>query len=237
MKDKVLEDVAGLMDGELPRDRSRFAVRRLTQDQDLRGHWERMHLVRGYLREGHAQPVSDNFLAGIQAQRDAEPQLEADQPASVRTGLSRWSRPLVSTAVAASVAVLALVGVNQNLLEQQPAATEPVSVATATVDSTEGFMPRSSVLEQQFSAAAVPVNFSSDPQATRQRLNDYLLRHNQLSGSNGRFGFVSYMPLVSGEIISEPVDGGQANASGAELINISEPALPPDGAALDGIDQ
>lgn len=217
MNDKVLEDIAGFMDGELPRDRSRFALRRLQQDAELTGQWQRMHLVRAYLRDGNACPVPAAFLDDIRGQLDQQPQLEQSDGAAAHAKPRRWLRPLTSAAVAASVAVLALVGINQNLLRQNdtvPAAEMAAYGPAASLDSAEeGFVARSSFLEQQFSAPVVPVNFTNDPQATRQRLNDYLLRHNQLSGNGGRFGFVSYMPLVSGEIISEE----QAAQRNAEL--------------------
>lgn len=198
MNDKLREDIAGFMDGELPRDRSRFAMRRLAQDDELRDHWQRMHLVRSYLRDGHTCSVPDSFLAGIQEQL-------GDVESVKGISMHRWIKPLASTAVAASVAVLALVGINQNVLDQGDLVQPLAVTANAPADVTEdqGFVARSSFLERQFTAPVVPVNFTNDPQETRQRLNDYLLRHNQLSGNGGRFGFVSYMPLVSSQIENE----------------------------------
>ncbi len=216
MKDKVLEEIAGFMDGELPRDRGRFALRRLSQDSELTAQWQRMHMVRSYLRDSDACPVPDNFLEGIQEHLSDQPMLLDDDAGRTGFNLKRWARPLISTAVAASVAVLALVGVNQNMLEQQNTQGQPAELvalnSAATTESEQDFVARSSILEQQFSAPVVPVNFTNDPQATRQRLNDYLLRHNQLSGSGGRFGFVSYMPLVSGEIVHDSADAAQTTA-------------------------
>ncbi len=235
MKDKVLEEIAGFMDGELPRDRSRFALRRLARDSELTGQWQRMHMVRSYLRDGDACPVPDGFLTEIQQHLDDQPMLE-DSGAGHITGVKRWMRPLVSTAVAASVAVLALVGVNQNMLEQQSSQGQPLEQtafnAGAAQDGEQDFVARSSILEQQFTAPVVPVNFSNDPQATRQRLNDYLLRHNQLSGNGGRFGFVSYMPLVSGEIIREPLEVEQADSA----LNPVDSQIVPATAAQDSTD-
>lgn len=239
MNDKVLEDITGFMDGELPRDRSRFALRRLQQDAELTGQWQRMHLVRSYLRDGSACLVPGSFLEGIQAQMDTQPPGE-QAGSNSRFDPRRWVRPLASVAVAASVAMLALVGINQNML-QQNTTTPPAELAagpdTAAIDAGQtGFTPRSSFLEQQFTAPVVPVNFTSDPQATRQRLNDYLLRHNQLSGNGGRFGFVSYMPLVSGEIISDAQNAGD-NADLSEPGTQVQARAVPATAAQDSPDQ
>ncbi len=209
MNDKVLEDITSFMDGELPQDSSRFALRRLSQDTALSAQWQRMHLVRAYLRDGKACPVPDSFMAGIHRQLQQSEMGSIEQTDASRFPWRKWARPLTATAVAASVAVLALVGVNQNLLQtgvpgQATEFTETSVLNSATETGTQqDFVARPSFLEQQFTAPVVPVNFSNDPQATRQRLNNYLLRHNQLSGNGGRFGFVSYVPLVSGEIIND----------------------------------
>lgn len=236
MNDKVLENITGFMDGELPQDSSRFALRRLGQDAALSAKWQRMHLVRAYLRDGNACPVPDDFMAGIHEQLQQSDTDSAEQSRfaqAVGSGFNwrNWTRPLTATAVAASVAVLALVGVNQNLLQNggvpSNLSAQPTELAGTTAFSPaietggeQDFVPRSSFLEQQFSAPVVPVNFSSDPQATRQRLNNYLLRHNQLSGNGGRFGFVSYMPLVSGEIITDQQAAELRNAeTGLNTVN------------------
>jgi len=228
MKDKVLEDIAGFMDGELTRERGRFALRRLAQDEQLTEQWQRMHLVRGYLRDGNAQPVPGSFMTDIHARLDEQAMLTDEPNHANEAQIKRWVRPFISTAVAASVAVLALVGINQNVLQQQNVPVQLAESTTinapATTAADTDFVARSSFLEQQFSAPAVPVTFSNDPQATQRRLNDYLLRHNQLSGNGGRFGFVSYMPLVSGEIVSNQVEANQLNPNIEETATQAVPA-------------
>lgn len=230
MNDKVLEDITSFMDGELAQDSSRFALRRLSQDTALSAQWQRMHMVRTYLRDGKACAVPDSFIAGIHQQLQQSEADSFEQTDESRFQWRKWARPLTATAVAASVAVLALVGVNQNLLQTgvpgQPTELTGTSVLNPAAETAtqQDFVARPSFLEQQFSAPVVPVNFSNDPQATRQRLNNYLLRHNQLSGNGGRFGFVSYVPLVSGEIINDQQAAellgaeAQKDASNAQVI-------------------
>jgi sigma-E factor negative regulatory protein RseA len=177
MSEHSRENLSSLMDGELDRRGRRFLLRRLAGDEELKSSWARMHTVRACLHQETL--AAQDLVSRVADALDAEP-----APAAGR--MVRWLRPVAGTAIAASVAVAAIVGINASLLEQ----------SAAPVDSREdGFVSRSTALDRPFTQSAVPVSYSEDRRAARQRISGYVLRHHQAAGSTG---FVSYVPIVTG---------------------------------------
>lgn len=177
MSEHSRENLSSLMDGELDRRGRKFLLRRLAGDEALKSSWARMHTVRACL---HQETLAARDLVSRVA--DA---LDGE-PAPKVGGMARWMRPVAGGAIAASVAVAAIVGINASLLEQ----------SAAPADSREdGFVSRSTVLDRPFTQSAVPVSYSEDRRAVRQRISGYVLRHHQAAGSTG---FVSYVPIVTG---------------------------------------
>jgi negative regulator of sigma E activity len=175
------QNLSSLMDGELDADNQLFLLRRLAHDQAMTQTWRRFHLVRACLHKEMVQAdcIADRVAAAI----GQEQPYEESGAASSRT--PRWLRPIAGGAIAASAALFAIVAINSSLLERSgPAADlEPGFVA-----------PPTTALNQPFARQATPVSFSDMDQSQRQRLNSYVLRHNQAAGGSG---FVSYIPIVS----------------------------------------
>ncbi len=175
MSESNREHLSSLMDGELKQSEARFLVRRLTGDGQMKATWRRYHLVRACL---HGESISGDDLGARVAQAlNDEPALRARSPGA------RWLKPIAGGAIAAGVALFAIIGINQSLLDQSPvdsAANEP------------GFVSQPTPLDRPFSQAAVPVSFGSASE--RQRINQHLLRHNQAAGGAG---FVSFVPIVT----------------------------------------
>ncbi|MFP4209181.1 MAG: sigma-E factor negative regulatory protein [Wenzhouxiangella sp.] len=172
------EQLSCLMDGELERRSCDFLVRRLATDPALSDRWQRYHLIRACLQRELSSP------AGL-AERVAAA-LDEETPMPAETTARRWLKPLGGVAIAASVAVAALVGMNSSMLEQ---GQSEHSVSEA------GFVSQSTPLDRPFNQPLVPVSLSESSAADRQRINSYLLRHNQAVGSAG---FPSYVPIVVG---------------------------------------
>lgn len=184
------EHLSALMDGELERGASAFLLRRLSADDELAGRWHRYHMARACMQnefEGSA-----DLRSRVSAALDAE---QAWQPES---STMRWLKPLGGVAIAASVAVFALVGINSSLLERN----QPGMVADQP-----GFVSQPTEFDLPFTQPLVPVSFSETTAADRQRISTYVLRHNQVSGSAG---FVSYVPIVVGTR-TPPSEAGQAD--------------------------
>jgi sigma-E factor negative regulatory protein RseA len=196
MTESNREHLSCLMDGELERSAQNFLLRRLSGDPDMTHAWRRYHLVRACL---HQEMGSGICIADRVSQAVAE----EDDPIS-ESRMPAWLRPVAGSAIAASVALVAIVGINSSLLERG----QPELVAEQP-----GFVSQSSALDQTFSRQAIPVGFSPASEADRTRINTFVLRHNQAVGGGG---FVSYLPIVTGT----PVEAAAASLDEAEQDSI-----------------
>lgn len=168
-----------LADGELDARRADFVLRRLGTDAAARSRWERLHLMRASLR---GELTGRDSL--VQRVHDALDDQPAHRQGHSATG--GWMRYGLGGALAASVAVMAVVGLGERVAEQAAPTASP------------GFVSQTTALDRQFSASATPVSFSTIPSPqriappsddqrlqSRQRINRYVIRHGQLSGSQG----------------------------------------------------
>ncbi len=194
MTESNREHLSSLMDGELDGKAQGFLLRRLAGDPDMTATWRRYHLVRACLHKEfeHAADLADRVGRAL----NAEPSIEM-------SARMRWLRPVAGSAIAACVALVAIVGINANIVQR--------GQVEATADQ-PGFVSQPSVLDRSFSQQAVPVGFTESTPADRQRINTLVLRHNQAVGGSG---FVSYLPIVTnapaqGDVHTELVEPGQA---------------------------
>lgn len=172
------EQISCLMDGELDRNGSDFLVRRLAADEELSRHWRRYHVIRSCLQREFRGNLS--LADRVASSLDQEPALTSDrQPA-------RWLKPVAGAVIAASVAVMALVGMNSSVLLQGQGGQSAEQA---------GFVSQSTPLDRSFNQPLVPVSLSETTPADRKRISGYVLRHNQAAGGTG---FTSYVPIVVG---------------------------------------
>ena len=179
MSEKTREHISSLMDGEISRETSRFLVRRLGSDEQLCATWARYHLVRDCLRH------QDGSLSGEDLCSRVNRALEDEEPAAPVRRLSLgWLKPVAGTAIAASVALAAVMAVGPGSPGGQaaPVGNTPGS-ELASFTSPQGLVS---------GQAAQPVSALG-----AQKMNAYLLRHYQASGTGNGGGFVAYMPAVA----------------------------------------
>lgn len=205
MTKDTLEHLSCLMDGELSTDAGRFVVRRAASDDSLGETWQRYHLIRDCLR----RPGETTSLATLSIDPDQlDDELSADHSVPTRPE-SRWLRPVAGSAIAASVAAIA-VAVTLNL---NPAATPSTAVPFASPNSA-GLAPISQ-----------PASFQTGNAANQQSLNRYLVRHKQAAGAVGQQGFVSFIPIVATAPVQMIED--QPTATGeADGMSEAEPVTP-----------
>lgn len=183
MSKATREHLSSLMDGELTADAARFLTRRMGSDEELNGAWQRYHLVRDCLRRPGEARTLTRLRVDLEAKPTTGPALdEAPHPSRDRggdgidgRGRRRWLKPVTGSAIAASVAAVAvLVAVNVGPGQPGPAA-EPFTSPEAA-----GLSPR---------LVSQPASFDA--------MERYLLRHNQAAGAVGQKGFVSLVPIVA----------------------------------------
>ena len=144
----------------------------LLRDTELQSTLERYHLIGATIRREARGPVSSDFSADVMAKIADEPvyQLQTDRSllqrvkASVASAANgRWLQPVAQGAVAAGVALLAVVGMQQYqqpahesvsplpVLQTAPIAgfATPVSLSQTTVEDRFAEQERQAMLEQQ----------------------------------------------------------------------------------------
>ncbi|HEX6834727.1 MAG TPA: sigma-E factor negative regulatory protein [Rudaea sp.] len=135
---EIREQLSALMDGVLPRDETRFLLRRVDADAELAATWSRYQLVQTVLkREMFVLPDEADFSASVLARLDAP----AAVPARREHRVLRWAG---GGAIAAAVAVFALT-LSRPPVEgtkpapvmasvPAPAAVQPVATRLPTTD-------------------------------------------------------------------------------------------------------
>jgi sigma-E factor negative regulatory protein RseA len=183
MSKESLEHLSSLMDGEMSRETGLFLTRRLASDDEMCDTWERFHLIRDCIR----QPGSKLLVTGLSVRlMDAE---EAHRQSSWRN--NSWLKPVSGLAIAASVALMAIV------VTTPQQGTIP-GAAGDTALSTPANQPFVSPNTLAVSPQSQAASFSTTQQLnSNNRLNAYLLRHNQMARTAGRQGFVSFVPIVA----------------------------------------
>ena len=210
MSKESLEHLSSLMDGEISRETGLFLTRRLSSDEAMCATWERYHLIRDCIR----QPGSKQVVTGLSARLNAS--LEAEVlPSASPWRNNRWLKPVSGLAIAASVALMAIV-----VTAPQPGALPGAGEPALSIAGNQPFVSPNTLPLVPVSHAA---SYAPAPQANSNRLNAYLLRHNQMARTAGRQGFVSFVPIVATPTVIEaetPGDGPEPVESDAELETV-----------------
>jgi negative regulator of sigma E activity len=133
MSDQIREQVSAFLDGELPSSETELLLKRLTRDVELRESFGRYALIGETLRGSSRVSLSRGFALRVNRAIDGEPATMTPPPARVAS--ARWWMPVAGAAVAASVAAVAVVALQERALS--PSATRPV-VAQVVAQSMAG---------------------------------------------------------------------------------------------------
>jgi sigma-E factor negative regulatory protein RseA len=184
MSKESLEHLSSLMDGELSNEAGSFLTRRLFSNEEMCGSWERYHLIRDCIR----QPGSKQMVTGFSARVSATLETE-EVPTVTAWRTNRWLKPASGLAIAASVALVAIM-----FTAPQQGHVPGEIDATLATQGAQPFISPNTLARSPVSQAA---SFAPAQQANSNRLNAYLLRHNQMARTAGRQGFVSFVPIVA----------------------------------------
>ena len=207
MSKESLEHLSSLMDGELSRDAGLFLTRRLFSDEEMCEKWERYHLVRDCIR----QPGSKQVVTGLNVRMSSS--LDAEEVPTVSVWRSnRWLKPVSGLAIAASVALMAIV-----VTAPQPGQTPGEADTALATPPSQPFVSPNALAR---SPASQAVSYAPGQRASSNRLNAYLLRHNQMARTAGRQGFVSFVPIVDtpvNSVVEDSEDKPKSDESGSIL--------------------
>ena len=150
MSDKSNQNISELMDGEFDAHSSRFLLKRMLADDSLSRTWSSYHLLRNYLQKESDAPLQNDMGQRVCQMLGKLPTPE--QETTSKHG-RQWLKPLLGSAIAASVAVMAVftfqtlnqpgdeVGVNatsQLIVENVRTADQLIAPPAAGVARSEG---------------------------------------------------------------------------------------------------
>lgn len=190
--ERSCEALSALLDGEA----QELEVRRLLRDMEsnpgVRSRWYRFNLARSAVH-GEAVVPSAGFAASVRAAIDEEPALESIRPGG-------WRRAVGSFAIAASVAMVVVVGGQQLALTNGEDAQTIARVAPLPVGvvNTAGAVP----VQASYGTRALPTLQAADRTAyrelARQRLRRYSQEHAEHASLNTPQGMLPFarVPVI-----------------------------------------
>src|SRR5271154_1336472 len=123
MSEQIREQVSAFLDGELPDSEPELLLKRLTRDGELRESFGRYALIGEALRGSGTQILSRGFASRVNLAIDGEPVTAHVAASTVRE--RRWWRPLAGVSVAAGVAAVAIVALQQRAISPGLSPTAP----------------------------------------------------------------------------------------------------------------
>lgn len=177
MNDELREQISALADDELPEAERDLLLRRLCDDPDLRDEWGRIHLIRDALHNelpcAATDILSHRVMTALEAESQPVPRREIGRAAQ------RLGKPLAGLAVAASVAAMALIGL-QHFAGPEPAVNAPV--------------PRLAASDQAMDDQFVGTRWDQPEMGTR--LNAYLVNHSEYTSGTSLQGMLNYVRIA-----------------------------------------
>ncbi|MEM6998847.1 MAG: RseA family anti-sigma factor [Pseudomonadota bacterium] len=183
MNESTKEHLSAYIDGEHD---DKHLVDELIRNEDMKKTWTRYHLIGDCLRDNLPDQISNDHISNnVQNSLQNEPTVLA--PKTKRFDI----KPLAGLAIAASVAMIAILGI-QSGNELNPATSGSPAIATSDGSGVESF----NFSEAQVLPAAVKQ--SDTPQhLTNERLNEYLMNHNTYRSNGGVNGVLPYVRMVT----------------------------------------
>ena len=181
MSDKLNEQLSALVDGELAEHEYELLLARLDNDPELRARWARYNLISDTLRNHLPDRLAPGLAAQVSGALDQEPSHATATPLTGHGG--RLGKQVIGGALAAAVAVVAIIGVQQQLGNGGDSGVQSVAVAPVSSDR---------------SAESAVAEASADKKlGQRARFNRYLVNHNEYSAVRGMQGLLPYTRIVS----------------------------------------
>ena len=199
MNDAIRMQISAFVDGELPEAEADLLLRRMSQDAELRKQAAEFLEIGRLMRGEPGVPGVDRLQDRISAEIDDKP-LAADEVA-LATPEGRSVRPLLGVAVAASVALIAIFG-----LQLRPGVDSPVDVAADNVVAEGVDAP----------------GYIVPPQPVDEELRQYILSHGASSSELGANSMNTR--LVTLRLSEEALDAEEAE--GEEAVDSSSDEMP-----------
>jgi sigma-E factor negative regulatory protein RseA len=208
MSEQIREQVSAFLDGELPNSETELLLKRLTRDPELRESFGRYALIGEAVRGASRAYLTKGFAGRINLAIDGE--ATASVPGT-HGRAPRWWRPLAGVAVAAGVAAVAVVALQQRAVSP---GLHPALITAQSVAST----PRGSIVQTAALQASrepfrytVPVSTAAGPTAMPPaRLTNYVFAHSKYSSGLDQRGVLADL-LIEAEEQQQPAANDAAS--------------------------
>lgn len=189
MNEAIRMQLSAYVDGELPQNEAELLLRRMSQDVELRQEVAEClaigRVMRGEAGVAGVDRIHDRVLAEI------DHRIDVDSAAGVVEPPARAIKPLLGVAVAATVALVAIFGLQQTTSVDR---VEPQEAVTTVVDAVPDYSPE------------------------QDQLRQYLLSHGETSSQLGANGINSRLVTLrfSSEVVVEPDDADDTDETAAQ---------------------
>ena len=207
MSEQIREQVSAFLDGELPNSEAELLLKRLTRDPELRESFGRYALIGEAVRGSSRAYLTKGFAGRVNLAIDGE----VIPSVPVAHGRApRWWRPLAGIAVAAGVAAVAVVALQQRAVSpgQRPALITAQSVSSAP----RGALVQTAALQASNEPLSytVPALSAAGPTAMpRARLTNYVFAHSKYSSGLDQRGVLADL-LIEAEEQQQPASNDAA---------------------------
>ena len=191
MSEQIREQVSAFLDGELPDSETELLLKRLTRDGELRESFGRYTLIGEALRGSSQAYLTKGFAGRVNLAIDGEPVPANGHGAHARA--PRWLRPLAGAAVAAGVAAVAVVALQQRAVAPGVRAALPVTAQNVTAGQFASSMQKVAVGQSHEALSyTVPTSVPESPTALPPaRLTNYVFAHSKYSLGLGQRGVLA----------------------------------------------
>jgi sigma-E factor negative regulatory protein RseA len=198
MSEQIREQVSAFLDGELPDSETELLLKRLTRDGELRVSFGRYALIGEALRGTNRCLLTRGFAGRVNLAIDGEA-LPAGVHAPLRRA-PRWWRPFAGAAVAASVAAVAIVALQQR--DVGPEARTGIALTAQNVPPAPGAVPaqnRIALSPREAISYTVPAAAPAAAAMAPARLTNYVFAHSKYSSSLEQRGMLADMLIEADE--------------------------------------
>jgi sigma-E factor negative regulatory protein RseA len=194
MSEQIREQVSAFLDGELPNSESELLLKRLTRDGELRESFGRYALIGEAIRGTSRGLLTKSFAGRVNFAIDGEALAASGHVPQSRA--PRWWRPFAGATVAAGVAVVAVVALQQRAVGPTLRTVLPVTAQiTAPAPSAAlAQAPREAI--SYTVPATSPVTPAVMPPA---RLTNYVFAHSRYSSGLDQRGVLADLLIEADE--------------------------------------
>ncbi len=183
MNEHTRETLSALIDGELAANEISEVVERLTGSEDLWGHWDRYHVIGDVIRGEEIRSEFREVACGVRDRLRDEPTILAPPRRNGPRFRGQWIKPAAGSALAASVAAIALLAAPQ-FISQEPSSPPVVTAVEETPP-------------ERLYAAQSGTRWNLSKPDVESKLNAYLVNHQEFASTPSVKGMLPYVTFVS----------------------------------------